>query len=241
VSSEVRINAEARTEFGKGGARRTRRAGKVPAVLYGHGTDPRHISLPARELVHAFKTDAGGNVLLRLELADGTELALPRQIQRDPLRGDFTHVDLLLVRQGEKVAVDIPVHLVGEAAGVKSGDGMLDHQVVMLHVEAEATQIPQGVDVDITGLDVGDSITAADVKLPEGVTLLLDAETTIVHVIGKQSEEALEADLAASDAETGGGAHDAPADTGTGDVVADTESSAGGPADPGEGAERPTS
>jgi len=121
--SEVRIAAEPRTEFGKGGARRTRRAGKVPAVLYGHGSDVRHISLPARELAHAFKSEGGANVLLSLELPDGQELALPRQVQRDPLRGDLTHIDLLLVRRGEKVAVDIPVVLIGVGAVTGAGAG----------------------------------------------------------------------------------------------------------------------
>ena len=103
MADEVRIQAEPRTEFGKGGARRTRRAGKIPAVLYGHGTDPRHIALPAREFSHAIK--AGANTLLTLQLDGSSELALPKAIQRHPIRGDYEHVDLLLVRRGEKVTV----------------------------------------------------------------------------------------------------------------------------------------
>ena len=183
--SEVRIAAEPRTEFGKGGARRTRRAGKVPAVLYGHGADVRHISLPARELQHAFKGESGVNVLLSLVLPGGVELALPRQVQRDPLRGDLTHVDLLIVKKGEKVAVDVPVVLVGEAPAAKSG-GALDQQATFLHVEAEATHIPAHVEVDISGLTEigGHGILAGDVKLPSGVTLLGDPEAIVVHVVG---------------------------------------------------------
>ena len=188
--SEVRISAEPRNEFGKGGARRTRRAGKVPAVLYGHGSDVRHISLPARELAHAFKSEGGVNVLLSLDLPDGRELALPRQVQRDPLRGDLTHVDLLLVRRGEKVAVDIPIVLVGEAPAAKAG-GALDQQATILHVEAEATHIPTQIEVDISGLTEigGHGILARDLALPDGVTLLSDPEAIVVHVVGAAAAE----------------------------------------------------
>jgi large subunit ribosomal protein L25 len=209
--SEVRIAAEPRTEFGKGGARRTRRAGKVPAVLYGHGSDVRHIALPARELMHAFKGESGANVLLSLQIDGATELALPRQIQRDPLRGDLTHVDLLLVRRGEKVAVDIPIVLVGEAPAAKAG-GALDQQATTLHVEAEATHIPTQIEVDITGLTEigGHGILAGDVKLPEGVTLLGDAEGIVVHVIGASPLEEPEVAEEVEAAEAG----DATAGTG---------------------------
>ena len=144
--SEVRIAAEPRTEFGKGGARRTRRAGKIPAVLYGHGTEPRHIALPAREFGHAIK--AGANTLLTLQLDGGaSELALPKAIQRDPIRGDFEHVDLLLVRRGEKVTVEVRVALTGEA----TRDGLVDQQLMTLTVEAEATNIPDHFEVEHRG------------------------------------------------------------------------------------------
>ncbi len=222
--SEVRIAAEPRTEFGKGGARRTRRAGKVPAVLYGHGSDVRHIALPARELMHAFKGDSGANVLLSLDLPDGRELALPRQVQRDPLRGDLTHIDLLLVRRGEQVAVDIPIVLVGEAPAAKAG-GALDQQATFLHVSAEATHIPNQLEVDISGLTEigGHGILAGDLPLPEGVTLLSDPEAIVVHVVGASPVED-------PDAEVG----DAPAD-------AEASGSDDVPAEAGEGAEAPAS
>jgi large subunit ribosomal protein L25 len=210
--SEVRIPAEPRTEFGKGGARRTRRAGKVPAVLYGHGSDVRHIALPARELAHAFKSEGGANVLLSLELPDGRELALPRQVQRDPLRGDLTHIDLLLVRLGEKVAVDVPVVLVGESPAVKQGGGMLDQQLTMLSVEAEATHIPTVLEVDISGLREvgGHGITASHVALPTGTTLLTDADALVVHVVGSSTE----ADVAAEEAVEAADREDTAAGTG---------------------------
>ncbi len=188
--SEVRIAAEPRTEFGKGGARRTRRAGKVPAVLYGHGQAPRHIALPARDFAHAIKH--GINTLLTIELEGGSELALPKAIQRDPLKGTFDHVDLLLVRKGEKVTVEIPITLVGEA----SKEGMVNQDIASLTVEAEATHIPDGVEVSIEGLQVGDQVLAGDVKLPKGTTLVGEADALVVGIIAAPTAEQVEAELA---------------------------------------------
>jgi large subunit ribosomal protein L25 len=200
--AEVRIPAEQRTRFGKGGARQTRREGKVPAVLYGHGTDVRHISLPARELMHAFKHE-GSNVLLNLDIeGDGTELALPRQIQRDPLRGSLTHVDLLVVKRGEKVAVDVPIHTVGDL----TTEGLLDFANQTLHVEAEATDLPSGFEVDLSSLKVGDVVHASDVKLPDGVSLLVEPETVVLHVMAAPTTEQIEAELAEAELEVGAGA-----------------------------------
>jgi large subunit ribosomal protein L25 len=183
--SEVRIAAEPRTEFGKGAARRTRRAGKVPAVLYGHGTDPRHISLPGHDLMLALKTP---NVLLRVEGLDGgSELALPRDVQRDPLKGFLEHVDLLLVRRGEKVTVEIPIQLVGAIAP----GGMLDQQLVQISLEAEATHLPSHVEIDIEGMGIGDVVHAKDLKLPEGATLEADEESLVLQVVAPTTEEEL--------------------------------------------------
>jgi large subunit ribosomal protein L25 len=184
--SEVRIAAEPRTEFGKGAARRTRRAGKVPAVLYGHGTDPRHISLPGHDLMLALKTP---NVLLRVEgLEGGSALALPRDVQRDPLKGFLEHVDLLLVRRGEKVTVEIPIQLVGTIAP----GGMLDQQMVQISLEAEATQLPSAVEVDIEGMEIGTAVHARDLKLPAGSTLASAEEALILHVVAPTTAEELE-------------------------------------------------
>lgn len=237
--AEVRITAEPRTEFGKGGARRTRRAGKVPAVLYGHGTDPQHIALPARDFAHALKTGGGANVLLRLDLDGGTELALPKGIQRDPLRGTVEHVDLIIVRRGEKVVVEIPILLTGEAVR----EGMVDQQLTTLSIEAEATHIPQGLEIDIDGMQVGDAVHAGEVKLPEGSTLQTDAEAIVVHVMAAPTEEEIEAELAEAEAEIGAGAAGAAAaaaaedaDTedepaGEGDTVAEAADASGPTAD----------
>jgi large subunit ribosomal protein L25 len=200
--SEVRIAAEPRTEFGKGPARRTRKAGKVPAVLYGHGTDPRHIMLPGHELMLALKA---ANVLLRLQGLDGgEELVLPKDVQRDPLKGFLKHVDLLVVKSGEKVTVEVPIQLVGDIAP----DGMLDQQLIQVSLEAEATHIPQSIEVDIEGMVVGDAIHAKDLKLPSGATLDAEDDALVLHVIAAPTAAQMEADLetgeAAETAETEG-------------------------------------
>jgi large subunit ribosomal protein L25 len=188
---EVHIAAQARDEFGKGAARRIRRAGLVPAVLYGHGTQTRHLNLPGHELMLALKTP---NVLLYLDgLKAGSEIALPKAVQRDPLSGLLEHVDLILVRRGEKVTVEVPLRLTGEIA---PGDGMLDQQLVQIPVEAEATNIPQGIDVDVAGLEVGASVHASDLRLPRGVSLQIDPETLVLHVISRQAEAAEEEEAA---------------------------------------------
>jgi large subunit ribosomal protein L25 len=204
--SEVRIAAEPRTEFGKGPARRTRRAGRVPAVLYGHGTDPRHITLPGHELMLALKTS---NVLLRVEGLDGgSELALPKDVQRDPLKGFLEHVDLLVVKSGEKVIVEVPIHVTGEIGP----EGILDQQMVQVSLEAEATHIPSEVEVDVEGMAVGDSRYAKDLKLPPGSTLDADPDALVLHVItpaAEEAEEAEEGEAAAEGAEAGGEAAEA--------------------------------
>jgi large subunit ribosomal protein L25 len=187
---EVHIAAQTRTEFGKGAARRIRRTGRVPAVLYGHGTDTRHLSLPGHELMLALKTP---NVLLYLDgLNKGSEIALPKAVQRDPIKGFLEHVDLILVRRGEKVTVEVPLRVTGEIA---PGDGMLDQQLVQIPVEAEATNIPQGIDVDVEGMEVGAAVHASDLKLPRGVSLEIDPETLVLHVIARQAEEVEEEEV----------------------------------------------
>jgi large subunit ribosomal protein L25 len=187
---EVRITAEPRTEFGKGGARRTRRAGKLPAVLYGHGTDPRHISLPTRDFEHALRTD-GVNVLLDLQLAEGSELALPKSIQRDPVRGAIEHVDLILVRRGERITVEIVIQVTGEVVP----GGLLDQSLTTLSVSAEATNIPSGVEVSVEGLEIGDSVQAGQITLPDGVEIAGDADQVLIHIVPAPTAEELEAEV----------------------------------------------
>lgn len=191
---EVRIAAEPRTEFGKGPARRERRAGRVPAVIYGHGTDTRHITVPGHDVMMALKT---ANVLIRLDgLPGGNQLVLPKAVQRNPIRGTVEHVDLLMVRRGEKVTVDIPVLVVGE---VYSG-GLLDQQMVQISIEAEATHIPGAIEVDVEDMKVGTAVHAGDLKLPAGSSLAVDPESLVLHVLGAPTAEQMEADLGAPEA-----------------------------------------
>ena len=181
---EVTIIAEARTEFGKGAARRIRRADKIPAVLYGHGTDPVHITLPGHETLLALRT---ANALLSIELDGGSQLALPKQVQRDPIKRTIEHVDLVLVRRGEKVTVDVAIVLEGEAAP----EALVDLVASIVPIEAEATHIPTEVFVSIEGLRVGTQITAGDMQLPEGSTLSgLDPEALIINITARRDRRA---------------------------------------------------
>ena len=194
--SEVRISAEQRTEFGKGAARRIRRAAKVPAVLYGHGAAPRHIALPGHELMLALKTP---NALLSIDLDGRRELALPKDVQRDPIKGFLEHVDLLVVRRGEKVHVEVPVALHGDTAP----DTLVDLVLTALPVEAEATHIPEHVEISIEGLAAGTQIHARDVTLPAGATLTGDEDALVVNVTAAPTAAQLEAELAVAEAEAG--------------------------------------
>ncbi|MFJ9868310.1 50S ribosomal protein L25/general stress protein Ctc [Streptomyces sp. NPDC101165] len=189
--SEVKLAAQTRTEFGKGAARRIRRDSKVPGVLYGHGSDPLHLTLPGHELQLALRTP---NVLISLDIDGKTnELAIPKAVQRDPLKGFLEHVDLLLVKRGEKVTVEIPVHAEGELA---AGGNLLEHVLNALPVEAEATHIPEALTVSVEGLEAGSSVLAKDIKLPSGVTLAVDEDAVVLQVLQAQIEEAVEGEAA---------------------------------------------
>jgi len=194
---EVTIVAEARTEFGKGAARRIRRADKIPAVLYGHGTDPVHVTLPGHETLLALRT---ANALLSISLDGSSQLALPKQVQRDPIKRTIEHVDLVIVRRGEKVTVDVAIVLEGEAVP----GALVDLVANSVPLEAEATHIPTQVAVSIEGAEVGTQITAADLQLPEGSTLSgLDPETLIVNVTAAPTAADIEAELAEAEDELG--------------------------------------
>jgi large subunit ribosomal protein L25 len=183
--SEVKLAAETRTEFGKGAARRIRRDNKVPVVLYGHGTDPVHLTLPGHDLLLALRTP---NVLISLDIDGKTnELAIPKSVQRDPIKGFLEHVDLLLVKRGEKVTVEIPVHTEGELA---PGGNLLEHVLAALPVEAEATHIPEQVTVSVEGLEAGASVLAKDITLPSGVALAVEEDAVVLQVLQAQAEEA---------------------------------------------------
>lgn len=194
--SETKIAAQKRTEFGKGAARRLRRDSQVPAVIYGHGSEPLHIALPGHELMLALRQS---NVLLTIDVEGEPQLALPKQIQRDPVKGFLEHVDLLLVRSGEKVSVDVAIHTVGDAAP----DTLLVIEANTIPVMAEATHIPESFIVSIAGLRAGAQIHASDVILPEGVELDIEPDTLVINVTAATTAEALEAELAVAEAETG--------------------------------------
>jgi large subunit ribosomal protein L25 len=196
--SEDLIKAEPRTEFGKGAARRIRRADKVPAVIYGHGTDPVHVTLPGHDTMLALK-HGGTNAVLNIEVEGQTKLALTKQVQADPIKGFIEHVDFVEVKRGEKVTVEVPVHLVGEARS----DALVVTEHPAITVEAEATHIPEAIEVDIEDAEVGRQIFASDLKLPSGATLLTDAETLVVNVTHAPTAEEVEAELESAEAEVG--------------------------------------
>jgi large subunit ribosomal protein L25 len=175
--AETKLQAEARTEFGKGAARRIRRSHKVPAVLYGHGTDPVHVTLPGHDTMMALK-HGGANALLSVEVEGKTQLVLPKQVQRDPVRGDLEHLDLLIVRKGEKVTVDIPIHTVGDAAA----DTVVTVENNTVSIEAEATHIPEFIEVSVEGAEAGTQILARDLQLPSGSSIQGDEELLVVNV-----------------------------------------------------------
>ena len=189
--SEVKISAEPRTEFGKGGARRTRRAGKVPAVLYGHGEKPQHIALPAREFADAIR-HGGLNQVFTIDIVGGTgaTLALPKAIQRDPIKDTYEHVDLIIVKRGEKVTVDVRIVLTGEAAR----NTLVVSESTTLSIVAEALHLPDSFQVSIEGLEAGSQVTAGDVSLPEGSELAVSPDTVIAVVSAAQTAEQLEGD-----------------------------------------------
>lgn len=196
--ADFRLVAETRTEFGKGSARRTRRAGRVPAVLYGHGQDVVHLSLPAREFAAALR-NGGTNVLLTVVLDGKEQLALTKAVQRDPLTRVHEHVDLLIVRRGEKVTVDVPVVVTGDVAP----ETIINFELNTISIEVPATAIPENIEIDVEGRAAGQGITAGDVQLPEGATLLTDAEAQVIGFLAAPTAEALEAELAEAEAEAG--------------------------------------
>jgi large subunit ribosomal protein L25 len=192
--AEVSIKGAHRNEFGKGASRRIRRDGQVPAVIYGHGEKPVHISLPSREVGVAIKTS---NVLLNIDLGDKQELVLPKSIVRNPLKGTLEHIDLIIVRRGERVVVSVPVH----TSGKHDPEGILEHVHNTIEVEVEATAIPSHLELDITGLMAGDSKTASDVVLPAGVSLKSDPKMTVVHLSVRAAAEEIIPVAAATPAE----------------------------------------
>ena len=215
--AEIKIDAQTRTELGKGAARRIRRDDKVPAVLYGGGLDPVHVTLPGHALMMALKNS---NALLNIDLGDSHHLVIPKQVQREPIRGFIEHADLLIVRKGEKVTVDIPVHLTGEAVA----GSLVVQENNTVSVEAEATAIPEFFELSIEGMDIGELLHASDIELPEGTELNDEDEMLIVNITHAPTQEELDAELEEAEAEVGI-EHDEP----------EVTEGVGGPAEPADG------
>ena len=213
--AEISIKGARRTEFGKGASRRSRRDGFIPAVIYGHGEKPQHVALPSRELGIALKTS---NVLIDVVLDDHTELTLPKSVSRDPLTGLLEHIDLVIVRRGERVVVSVPVHTEGKY----DQDGILEHTNNSIEVETDVTNIPAFLVLSMEGMMAGESKSASEVVLPEGVKLISDPKMTVVH-LSVRSAEVEEVPVVAVAAE--GDAAAAPAE---GDAPASAAAPAGG-------------
>jgi len=198
MAEDLKITAETRTEFGKGAARRIRRADKVPAVIYGHGNDPQHITLPGHETMMALK-HGGSNALLYIDVEGKTVIALTKQVQADPIKGFLEHIDFVEVKKGEKVTVEIPVHVLGES----KPDAMTVTELNTVSVEAEATNIPDYIEVSVEDAEVGFHVLAKDLQLPEGSLLLTDDEALVVNVVHAPTAEEVEAELEEAEAEAG--------------------------------------
>jgi large subunit ribosomal protein L25 len=193
-----KITAEKRTEFGKGAARRIRRDHKIPAVVYGHGNDPIHLTLPGHDTMMALK-HGGANALLELDIEGDSQLALTKQVQVDPIRRVLEHIDFVAIRRGERVTVDVPVHLTGDAAS----ETLVVTENSTIQVEALATNIPEYIEISVQGLGVGTQIHASDLQLPEGTNLLTDGDALVVNITQQQTVEQLESELAEAEADAG--------------------------------------
>ena len=198
MSEDLKITAETRTQFGKGAARRIRRADKVPAVLYGHGNDPIHITLPGHDTMMALK-HGGSNALLYIDVEGKTHIALTKQVQADPIKGFLEHIDFVEVKKGEKVTVEIPVHVLGES----KSDAMTVTDLNTVSVEAEATNIPEYIEVSVEDAEVGFQVFAKDLELPSGSTLLTDEDALVVNVVHAPTAEEIESELEEAEAEVG--------------------------------------
>jgi large subunit ribosomal protein L25 len=210
--SEVRLAAEARTEFGKGAARRTRRAGKIPAVLYGHGSDPKHLALPALEFARVVR-EHGQNAVLTLEIDSASELALTKTVTTHPIKNYIEHVDLLLVKRGEKVSVEIPVLVTGDA----SPGTLVTQDLTTLEVSVEALHIPDQVELSIQDAAAGLQVFAKDVALPAGAELVTDPDALVIAVNVAPTAEDLEGDTETAEAPAATDEADAPAEESTED------------------------
>jgi len=215
VADNITLTAESRTEFGKGAARRLRRDWKVPAVLYGHGTDPVHMALPSIEFARVLRAH-GTNAVLTITVDGSAHLALVKTVVVHPLRNYIEHADLLVIRRGEKVTVDVTVVIVGDA----EPGSLVTQDATTVQVEADVMSIPEQFEVSVEGAEIGTQIVASEVALPSGVTLISEPETLIVNVVQAPSEQAMEAEV---DAEGAGVVEDEP-ETAAGEASTDESS-----------------
>jgi large subunit ribosomal protein L25 len=199
MPSEVRLTASPRTASGSRAAGRLRREGLIPAVVYGHGADPKSVSVVHRELRAALSTEAGSNALLDLEVEGEAVLALVKEMQRDAVRNVVTHVDFIRVSRDEAVTVEVPIHFEGEASEVTAGGGTLDQQLFNLTVTATPGNIPSAITVEVSGMTIGDSVRVGDLALPTGVTTDVDAEEAVaVAQVSQAAQEAEALDMEAA-------------------------------------------
>ena len=228
--AEVKLKAEVREGTGKGVARKMRAAGRVPAVLYGPAADPQRLAVDSRDLWHVLHTDAGMNVLVNLQVDGETHLALPREVQRDIVKGTLMHVDFLRIRRDVAIQVNVPIHLVGESIGVKEG-GVTEHHLWELHVETLPGNVPESIEADITELNIGDSLHVSSLTVPDDVTVLTDAEETIVSIVTPQVLQVEEPEGEAAEGVEG----EEPAEGETGEGEAGETGQGGDSAEGGEG------
>lgn len=228
---ETKLVAERRDGAGKGVARKLRAAGRVPGILYGHGEAPISLSVNSKELFHLFHHGGGSNALIGLEIDGASHLAIPREVQRDHIRGSFIHIDFLAVSRDEKIKVTVEVVETGEAEGVKAG-GVVEHHLREIEVECLPQDVPERIDVDISAMQLGDMLHVRDLTAPSGVTILTDPETSVISIITPAALRT-EADLSTPGAD-GAEAVEAPAAEAEGAAEA-APSEGETPAEDGEG------
>jgi large subunit ribosomal protein L25 len=185
TTMERTLKAEVRDATGKESAHKVRAAGRVPAVVYGRGTEPIHVSVDSRELFHLLHTDAGMNVLVDLKVGKETMLIMPREVQRDHIRNRFVHVDFLRIARDQKIGVEVPIQLVGSSPGVREG-GVVEHHLWNLQIECFPQDVPTNIEADISGMSIGDALKVADLTLPDTITILSPLDETIVSVVTPQ-------------------------------------------------------
>lgn len=217
---EQKLKADRREESGKGAARKARAAGRVPGVVYGHGADPLHISVDARDLFHTLHTEAGANVLVDLRVDGDHFLAMPREVQRDHLRGRLLHVDFLRIARDERITVEVPIQLVGESHGVKEG-GVIEHHLWTLQVECFPQDVPTSIDADVSALGLNESLKVEDLQLPDKLELQTPLEEVVVSVVPPQVLKLEEEEEALEEAAEGEG--EPTADLASGEAAAEGE------------------